>query len=234
MDSRLSRCIGAIGCALLVVGCAGSGGTAGPAAPAPVYQAGDRWVYRAEDGFLQRVTWEETHEVTAASPQGITIRVSAKGPTINDQRTEMLSGPGTVVAGAIVDNETRRFEPALIRYRFPLSGGERWTQRMRDLDHDSRPYGGIERSVSVGGYEKITTPAGAYDAIRLNVILRLDDETFWRWPTDCTYSVWYAPAVGASVRERKQCWYSEKGGLNGGGRITSQNATVELISSTRR
>jgi hypothetical protein len=133
-----------------------------------------------------------------------------------------------------MDNETRRFEPALIRYQFPLSSGERWNQRMRDLDHDSRPYGGIERSVTAHGYEKITTPAGAFDAIRLSVLLRLDDETFWRWPTDCTYTVWYAPAVGASVRERKQCWYSEKGGLNGGGRITSQNATVELISSTRR
>ena len=159
--------------------------------------------------------------------------MTAKGSTINAQRTEMLSGPGTVVAGAVFDNETRRFEPALIRYRFPLSGGERWNQRMRDLDHDSRPYGGIERSVRVGGYEKITTPAGAFDAVRLNVLLRLDDETFWRWPTECTYVLWYAPAVGATVREEKYAYYSEKGGLNGGGRLETQRATVELVSFVR-
>src|SRR5687767_13720034 len=135
MDSRLSRCIGAIGCALLVVGCAGSGGTAGPAAPAPVYQAGDRWVYRAEDVFLQRVTWEETHEVTASSPQGSTIRVCAKGPTISDQRTEMMSRPGAVVAGAIGYTETRCYEPALITHCLLLSTRYRWTHRLRHLDH---------------------------------------------------------------------------------------------------
>jgi hypothetical protein len=234
MDSRPFRLIVAALVLLLLVGCATTGGAPGPAAPAPAYQVGDRWVYRVQDGFRIQLTWEEMHEITAASPQGITVRVTAKGPSINEQRTETWSAPGVVLTGAVFDNETRRFEPPLVRYKYPLTVGERWSQRMRDLNNrEPGPYGGVDRSVSVGGYERITTPAGTFDAIKLHVYLRLDDETFWRWPTECTYVLWYAPAVGVTVREEKYAYYSEKGGLNGGGRIQSQRATVELVSSSR-
>lgn len=231
-SSRLRLTIAALSL-LLIGGCAAPGGAPGPAAAAPDYRVGDRWVYRVEDGFRNRITWEETHRVTAASPQGITLSVVAKGATVDDQRTETWSGPGVVLSGAVFDNETRRFDPPLERFRYPLAGGTRWHQRVRDLDYDSRPYAGIERTVNVGGYERITTPAGTFDAIRLQVYMRLDDETFWRWPTDCTYTLWYAPAVGMTVREEKYAYYSEKGGFNGGGRLETQRAVVELVSFTR-
>jgi hypothetical protein len=63
--------------------------------------------------------------------------------------------------------------------------------------------------------------------------MRLDDEEFWRWPTDCTYTIWYAPAVRGAVRERKRADYLEKsGGPDAGGRLPAQNTTVELLSFT--
>jgi hypothetical protein len=234
MDLRQLRLLVVALGLLLIGGCATTSGTPGPAATAPTYQVGDRWVYRVQDGFRQKLIWEETHQVTAASPQGITVQVTAKGASIDDQRTETWSAPGVVQTGAVFDNETRRFEPPLIRYKYPLTVGERWSQRMRDLNNkDPGPYGGISRTVNVGGYEKVTVPAGTFDAIRLQVYMRLDDETFWRWPTDCTYTLWYSPALGVTVREEKSAYYSEKGGLNGGGRLESQRATVELVSTTR-
>ena len=39
--------------------------TAVPAAPLPAYQIGDRWTYQAQDGFLAKQRWTETHEVVA-------------------------------------------------------------------------------------------------------------------------------------------------------------------------
>jgi hypothetical protein len=233
LDLRLLRLIAATLGLLLIGSCATPGGTPGPAAPAPAYQVGDRWVYRVQDGFRNRLTWEETHQITMASPQGITVRVAAKGASIDDERTETWSAPGVVLTGAVFDNETRRFEPALVRYRFPLTAGERWGQSLRDPNHDTRPYGGVERTVTVGRYERITTPAGTFDAIRLQVFMRLDDETFWRYPTECTYVLWYAPAIGMTVREEKNAYYSEKGAFSGGGRFQAQRAIVELVSSTR-
>jgi hypothetical protein len=236
MDPRnLCRIVATLGLFLLG-SCATTGGTPGPAAAAPTYQVGDRWVYRVQDGFSRmRITWEETHQITMISPQGITVQVTGKGPSIDDQRTETWSAPGIVLTGAVFDNETRHFEPPLVRYQFPIVSGEKWSQRMRDANRDTRPYGGVDRYVRVGGYERIDTPAGAFDAIRLQVFMRLDDETFWRHPTECTYLLWYAPAIGMTVREEKYAYYNEKSGgsTDAAARIEAQRATVELVSTTR-
>ena len=68
MDSRQLRLMVATACLLLITGCATTSGTPGPSAAAPDYRVGDRWVYRVQDGFRNRVTWEETHRVSAVSP----------------------------------------------------------------------------------------------------------------------------------------------------------------------
>jgi len=217
-----------------LAGCATYSGAPGPAAPAPTFQAGDQFVFHVEDGFRLKTIWDETHTITAASGTQISVSITAKGPTVDDARVELWSSPGVVVSGAVFDNETRRFEPPLIRYRYPLNVGDHWQQRMRDALHDSRPYGGIERDVRVRGYEKVTTPAGTFDAMRLDVFMRLDDETFWRHATECAYTIWYAPTLGVAVREVKYAWYYEKGGsMDGVARIPSQNARVELVAYSR-
>ncbi len=71
----------------------------------------------------------------------------------------------------------------------------------------------------------MTTPAGTFDALAMHVVMHLDDEEFWRYATECNYTVWYAPAVRGVVREEKRAQYLEKGGdFDFGGRIRTQNA----------
>lgn len=220
--------------ALSACGTVGPGGDAGPAAPAPSYRVGDRWTYRVEQGFRLPVVWDETHEVVAAGGDGVTVRVTLKGEQVDVVRTERWSAPGVVHEGAIFEGETDRFDPPMVRFKFPLQPGDRWSQRMRDMNKPATPYGDIQRHVTVGGYEKVTTPAATYDALRLRVIQRLDDETVWRNATECSYLLWYAPAVGATVREEKDCQYTEKGGgYDSVAYIRSQHARVVLTASTR-
>jgi len=77
----------------------------------------------------------------------------------------------------------------------------------------------------------VTTPAGVFDAIRLRVLMRLDDEEFWRYATTCNYLIWYAPAVGAAVREEKEAEYYERGDSRDGvGAIRAQHTVLELTS----
>jgi hypothetical protein len=209
------------------------GGNPGPPAPAPDYRVGDRWVYHAETGYRTKVEWNETHEIVSIGPDGITVKVIVKGPTIDVERIEKWSAPGVVLQGAVYEAETDRFDPPLIRYKFPLTPGETWNQRVRDLDQEPGPYGPISRYVTVGGYEKITTPAGTFDAIGMRVIMELDDETFWRFPTQCNYLIWYAPAIGASVREHKSSHWRDKGGQDASGYHPGQYGGLELVSYTR-
>jgi len=218
----------------LAGGCAGidqRGDTSGPVAAAPSPAVGARWTYRGREGFRVPVVWEETHEVTALGASGITIRVTQKGPTLDVERQEVLAAPGVVRTGALMDVETRRFTEPLIRYRFPLAPGEAWSQWVDNFNETTNKAGQINRYVRVGGWEKVSTPAGVFDAIRMRVMMRLDDEEFWRYPTTCNYLVWYAPAVGAPVREEKDAEYYERGEeMDGQGAIRAQHTLLELTS----
>ena len=122
-------------------------------------KVGDHWVYHSVDGYRAKTEWDETHEVMAIDANGITMRITRKGLGIDTQRIERWSAPGVVVEGAVFENETDRFEPALVRYKYPLTTGESWNQHIRDALKPPGPYGPIVRWVSVDGYEAITTPA---------------------------------------------------------------------------
>ena len=204
----------------------------GPSVDAPTYHVGDRWVYRAQDGFMTPVRWEETREIVSAGPAGYTVRITQRGPTVDKVRTEQWSSPGRVKVGAVFDEETRRFAQDLERYEFPLAPGKSWNQWVRNFNEDTKREGQINRHVRVGGWRTITTPAGTYEAIALDVVMHLDDDEFWRWGSDCTYRLWYAPAVRAVVREEKESQYVEKGGGPDNGPLRSQHALLELTSFT--
>jgi len=216
-------------------GCAGldAPGNGGPAADAPAYRVGDRWIYRAADGFYTPVRWEETREVTAITADGISVRVTQRGPTVDNARTELWAAPGLVRSGALFDDETRRFATPLARYEFPLVPGKTWSQFVDNYNEATRKDGQINHYVRVGGWEQVATPAGTYDAIRLRVLTRLDDDEFWRWATECNYLIAYAPAVRGIVREDKEAQYREKGSpADGVTAFRSQHAVLELVSFT--
>jgi hypothetical protein len=205
----------------------------GPPAAAPAYRVGDRWVYGAEDGFRVKVTWTETHEVTALGADGITVRVTQQGPGVDNRRTEQWAAPGLVRVGALFDDETRRFGTPLVRYEFPLTVGRSWNQWVDQYDEQTKREGRINRYVRAAGWGSVTTPAGTFDAIALRVVMTLDDEEFWRYATRCNYLVWYAPAVRGIVKEARDAQYLERGGdMDSAAPIRSQHAVLELVSFT--
>jgi hypothetical protein len=113
-----------------------------------------------------------------------------------------------------------------------MAPGDKWSQDIRDPNQQPGPYGPMQSKVTVGGYERVTTPAGAFDAIKIRYFLRLDDETFWRYPTECDYFVWYAPELGVMVREEKKSHWLEKGRTSATANF-GQRAIYQLVSYTR-
>jgi hypothetical protein len=221
----------------LLAGCAtldSPGDISGRVAAAPTFTVGMRWTYRGREGFRAPLVWDETHEVTAVGPDGIHVRVTYEGPQVHGTREEILASPGLVKQGALMDIETRRFATPVERFRFPLAAGATWNPWVTNYNEMTRREGQINRYVQVGGWERVATPAGTFDAIRMRVLMRLDDEEFWRYPTMCNYVIWFAPAVGAPVREEKDAEYREKGEeLEGGGAIRAQHTLLELTSYTK-
>jgi hypothetical protein len=218
----------------LLAGCVAVGGVAGPAAEAPRYRVGDRWVYNAADGYRVPVTWTETHEVVAVGASDIEVRVTLEGPTMNYMRTERLRSPGVLLVGAVYDDaETRRFASPVERYRFPLTPGASWTQTIDNYNETLQQNDQMNRFVKVGGYEKVTTSAGTFDALLMRIIMYVNVNEPFRTATECNYELWWAPAVGAMVRETKFAQYREKGDGREAAAIRAQNTRLELASFQR-
>lgn len=220
--------------AIMVGGCVSVGGAAGPPAPAPVFRVGDRWIYNAADGFRVPVTWVETHDVIAADAQGINVRVTLRGETMNYTRIERLTSPGVLLTGAVYDDaETRHFTTPLVRYQFPLTSGATWSQYVPNYDELKQQDDVVNRYVKVGGYEQVKTPAGTFDAIVMRILMSVNVNDPFRHPTQCNYVLWWSEKAGAMVRETKFATYLEKGDSRDPFAIRAQNTVIELASFTR-
>ncbi|MEO6596787.1 MAG: hypothetical protein ABIP94_18730 [Planctomycetota bacterium] len=88
--------------------------------------------------------------------------------------------------------------PKDVRFHWPLWVGKRWACEFVD-----RTRGGIAMPMSasylVEGLDTVTVPAGTFEALRIVRTLRLQvqDERF----LTRTQIVWYAPSIGAEVRQ---------------------------------
>jgi hypothetical protein len=164
--------------------------------------------------------------------QGITVRITKKGTDADLVRTEQWAAPGLVQVGAVFADETRRFATPLKRYEFPLTVRQTWTQWVDQFNEATEKQGQINHFVRVTGRTQVTTAAGTFDALELHVLMQLDDDEFWRWPTRCDYVVWYAPGVRNVVRESKAAQYLEKGGGEFLLSVRTQFGTLELVSFT--
>jgi hypothetical protein len=218
---------------LLAGGCVSVGGAAGPPAPAPTVRAGDRWVYNCADGFRVKVDWVETHEIIGVNANGIAVRVTLVGPTMNYNRVEQWQVPGVVVVGSIYDDSlNREFRAPLIRYQFPLTPNTEWRQNIQYPDPANQLVSNVQRYVKVGGYETVTTPAGTFNAITMRTIMSVDNNNPFNYPTQCDYVTWYAADVGAKVKETKYATYRERGDEQAM-EIRAQNTLIELASFAR-
>ena len=210
------------------------GGASGPPAPAPAFKVGDRWTYHGREGFRAPVEWDETHEVTAIGAEGISVRVTYENSTVvSGSRTELWAAPGLLGTGALMDIETRRFAAPVTIYKYPLTPGDQWNEWVTNYNETAKREGRINRYTRVSGYEKASTPIGEQDVVRLRVLMRLDDDEFWREPTTCTYLLWYVPALGVTVREERDGEYLEKGNRMDTSVVRAQHTVLTLTSFRR-
>jgi hypothetical protein len=196
---------------------AGATATAGAqSAPAPAMKVGDRWVYNVKSGFgMQTITYQETREVTAVSRGAFKLRVTGKTAAGADfSRVEDFSGPGTLRSGTLCLDEVRRYPTPLQRVAFPIAPNQRSSKWVDVVADPGGIKGQINYSVRTRSWEKVTTPAGAFDAIRIDTLSTLDDATPFRNATNCNFTYWYSPAVRGMVRERRFAQYMEIGDLH--------------------
>lgn len=174
----------------LAAGVVGTAAAEGP--QRATTNVGDTYVY-AVDQKADRQKFEETVTVTDVGGGRIKTRhVRADRPqeTVGEYGPEwemLLSGTtGT------------RFEPAARMLDFPLAPGKTWQQSYQTLSTNGYR-SQMKMESRVAGLEKLVTPAGEFEAWRVEAKGYLSGLS-WQGGFQVQQTLWYAPAIDRIVR----------------------------------
>jgi len=166
----------------------------GGAVERPDVRPGDWWTYRVTN-LLNKTTRSNTLETTAVTASRIeTRRKGGDGATADQGVTEAWDRDWNLLQTADV-----KFTPFYPTFRFPLekdqswSGSVTWSGSGVTTKHDLK--------LSVAGWERVTVPAGTFDAIRINVRGYIHTTTgSGLGQGTIKDTMWFAPAIRQIVK----------------------------------
>ncbi len=167
--------------------------------PVPSLRVGDRWRYRLVNLYNGGTIGETAVEVVAVSPE---IRLSVDPGQGRPVLEERYADAWTVIAETIYD------APMVFESPMPVvppgaRAGQSIASRTRyRSEFASRPLDWAQR-VRVVGWERVSVPAGTFDALRIEKIVdRFEHPDFFRYMPDRVDVLWYAPEVGRWVQRQ--------------------------------
>jgi len=153
----------------------------------PDIRVGDQWQFAVYDSIPTRVP-SRTWTVTAVTAAGIEATENGQ-PLRLTAELNVLDSPR--------HSETN---PGLLR--FPLEVGKRWTYDSQWTFKLKGSTGSIAMAVEVQARERVSVPAGVFDAFRLFARGSLGGTSPANsvYASDTTTTYWYAPAARAIVK----------------------------------
>ncbi len=178
-----------------VAGCASPSAVPPPAGadplPPPALRVGDRWRYRLTNLYNGGTVGETAVEVVSTSPE-IRLRVDPGGgqPVLEERYADAW----TVVAESIYD------APMVFDAPMPVvppgaRAGQSIASRTRyRSEFSSQPLEWAQR-LRVVGWERVSVPAGTFDALRIERLVDFRHPDFFRYLPDRIDVLWYSPEV---------------------------------------
>lgn len=159
----------------------------------PDIHVGDRWSWQHTNGLANEQDFTQIEDVVEISDSEIKTRVRVKGK------------PGNVIAVFTrewnpVDVVSARYAPFLKDFSFPLQVGKKWDGSADKMLFSNGKHGKFFLKGEVVALEKITVPAGTFDAYKINVTIDATgtDEDANIGHTTETY--WYAASVKRYIK----------------------------------
>ena len=180
--------------AALLAASAGQAHAAGETAEAPQIKVGDRWKNEQRDkrtGNRESETARTVSAVTTSTVEG----------TENDGTFKMTTELNPIESTTMVLTGEPKF------LSFPLAVGKKWSFKYNFANKTNQSKGRSQLDAEVVAYEKVTTPAGSFDAFRI--------EAKGFWNNDSSRSngrsksvYWYAPSARSVVRTEYEDGYN--------------------------
>ena len=164
-----------------------------PASP-PEIKVGDRWKHEQKDKRTGTKEAETTRTVTA-------VTATLIEGTENGGKFAMTSELNPVESTTIVNTGDPKF------LNFPLELGRKWSFKYSFVIKTSGSKGRSQLDAEVRAYEKVTVPAGSFDAFRIEASGFWNNDTSGR--NGRSKSIyWYAPSARAVVRTEYEDGYN--------------------------
>jgi hypothetical protein len=162
-----------------------------PIAQLPAVKVGDVAVYAVHLRSDNKRT-EETITVTHADASQIRTRnARPERPAATEGVYDAQWNP------TVSSNSGARFEPAARTLSFPLEQGKSWDSRYSVTGANFTARG--DAANKVVGYEKVATPAGEFDAWKVETAGWINGVSF-QGAFRFVQTLWYAPSIGRMVR----------------------------------
>jgi hypothetical protein len=159
----------------------------------PDIHVGDRWSWQHTNGLADEKDFTRIEDIVEVSANEISTRVRVKGK------------PGSAIATYTrewnpIDVVSAQYAPYLKDFAFPLETGKKWVGEADKTLFSNGKHGKFSLKGEVVAFEKITVPAGTFDAYKISVLLDASgtDEDVNIGNTVETY--WYAPSVKRYVK----------------------------------
>ena len=168
-----------------------------PPAPAPQVALGDRWRYAQRNRYNDLILGETRFEVIETSPR---LRLAVQGWGAPPDGTEEIHERPWQVLQEPVYDQLQRFETPQPVLPAQLTPGatQRWTGFYQVPGSEDR----LEWTVwmRAARWERITVPAGSFDALRVDRRINFRHADLWRTQCERSETLWYAPQVNRWVR----------------------------------
>ena len=186
------------------------------AASTPMAKVGDYWEYAVRDGYTGIPRGIYRYEVTAVDAERVIV-------SLTNERQQL----DTLVYAAgwngrelpVTDLQRFRYEPSLPAYAYPLEPGKTWKAVLNSTDvATGRRYRTYVQG-KVVGWERITVPAGAFDALKVQRQVFAGNMDGFQTQEEISETDWYVPSVRRAVLTQRssQHFDSSQGGGDGGG-----------------
>ncbi len=205
--------LGTIGLAILLAGCqtAPFPPVANPPAQAdsPRLAVGDTWVYRHTDGYTKLPRGTFAHTISAIAGDVVTVQVKAEDGAI--VATDRFTRDWNWLDKPMTNIQRFRYDPPYAAFRFPLTVGKSWSEYTRATDvATGKTYDLARVDGKVPGWQRVTAPAGAFDAVFVQRAAYSGAATFERTQEYIVENNWYAPAVNNVVVGSYRSQYKDK------------------------
>jgi len=170
-------------------------------ASAPEVRVGESWTYRELNDYNGQPLGAFRYEIVEPP--------LASGKLFRDGEpyAEPRALPGNWLYPATHYAYLPAFMPPYAGYSFPLNSGKSWKyQTLPGAMGEKTP---LKVYAKVRGWEKVTVPAGEFNAIKIVKHIYVGDGQWRRSPTRITEVDWYAPQAGAVVKRVHDSQYDD-------------------------